>query len=105
MATHFDGSWLGLIFPLGFLVLFTAPFYIVAYICFRRQYRELFRVLGVVGAIVVSGVLISLPRHLHLFEYLDRHRREMPWLCFVDLPVSLVCLFGPFYAAAWVLRV
>lgn len=104
VITHADGHWVGSLFALGFLVLFATPFYVVAYICFRRRYRELFTVLGVVAAIVVFGVLISLPRHLHVYEFFDRHQRDMPWIVFLGLPVSLVCLFGPFYAAAWVLR-
>ena len=86
-------------------MLFSLPFYVVAYICYRRQYQQLYSVLGVVGAIAVFGVLISLPQRWHFFDFFDRHLRDMPWMAFVGLPVSLLALFGPFYAAGWVFRV
>jgi len=104
VITRADGHWVGALVTLGFLGLFAIPFYLVAYICFRRQYRELFRVLGVVASIVVFSELFAIQRQLHVFDYFDRHLREMPWLCILGIPVSLVCLFGPFYAAQWVLR-
>lgn len=105
VITHPDGGWLGMVWGLGFLVVLAAPFTLAACFCFRRQYQGLLHVLGVVGAILVFGVLVSLPCHLHLFEYLERHLRETPWHLIVGLPVGLVCLFGPVYAAVWVVRV
>ena len=104
ILTHSKGDWLQAIFPLCFTVLFAAPFLVVASICFRRHYRELFSVLGVVGAVVVFGVLMSLPHRLHVFDFFRRHEEDLPWVVVLGLPVSLICLFGPFYAAAWVLR-
>jgi uncharacterized membrane protein len=84
-AMHFDGSWFGLIFTLSFLVFFPAPFYIVAYICFRRRYRELYSVLGVIGAFVVFVMLMSLPRQLHLSSIIlmvmhERCRGCLSWV-------------------------
>lgn len=100
IATRFDGNWISLAFGFGFIALLTAPFYIVAYICFIRKYRELYRVLGIVGAIVIFGILISLPSDLHLYEFLSRYHKEMPWTLIIGIPISLFCLIGPFYAAS-----
>jgi len=100
---HNDGNWFGSLFVLGFLNLFAAPFVAVAYICFRRQYRELFNVLAAVGAYIVFGVLISLPNHWHVTE-LYRLTDKSPWLIFLALPVSFLCLFAPFYSATWFYR-
>jgi hypothetical protein len=101
---HSDGDWFGTFFALGFSGLCAAPFVAVAYICFRRQYRELFSVLGVVGAIVVFGVLTSLPNHWHVNEFFVRRIDQSPAFAFLGLPVSLLCLFAPFYGATWFYR-
>ena len=105
VITHSKGDWLTAIFPLAFVVLFALPFFVVAYICFRRRYRQLYSVLGVVVAIVVLGVLMSLPHRWHIIEFFIRHEQNLPWLPILELPVSLICLFVPFYAAVWVSRV
>jgi hypothetical protein len=104
VITHIDNDWFGSLFALGFLALFAAPFYVVAYICLRRHYRALFDVLGAVGAIVVFGVLIELPNHWHVNEFFVRRINESQWFAFLGLPVSLLCLFVPFYGASWFLR-
>ncbi len=98
-----DSNLVGSLFALSFLVLFAAPFYAVAYTCLRRQYRELFNILGVVGAIVVFGVL-SLPNHWLLNEFFVQRIDQSPWFAFLGLPVSLLCLFAPFYGATWFFR-
>ena len=97
-------NWPAAFFPLGFLVLLASPFLAVAYICFRRQYRELFSVLGVVGAIVVFEVLISMPFHWHVLDSLAGLTEKSPVFAFLGLPVSLLCLFAPFYGATWFYR-
>jgi hypothetical protein len=99
-----DGDWFGSFFLLGFTGLCAVPFVAVAYICYHRQYRELFNVLGAVGAIVVFGVLISLPNHWHVDEFWIRRVDQSPWLAFLAFPVSLLCLFVPFYGATWFYR-
>ncbi|MGA2871359.1 MAG: hypothetical protein ABSF34_19630 [Verrucomicrobiota bacterium] len=82
----------------------TLPFYIVAYYCVRREYRKIFHVLGVVGAVVVCGVLMDLPFRRPVMDFFVNHTEEYPWLVFLGLPVSLLFLFGPFYAAGWFYR-
>jgi hypothetical protein len=49
-------------------VLVALPFLAVAYICFRRQYRKLFLVLGVVGCIAVFCELFMLPDQLGFWD-------------------------------------
>ena len=105
VITHIKGDWLDALFALAFVALFATPFLVVAYVCLRRQYRELFTVLGVVGAIVVFGVLVALPHRLHILDFFVRHGEDLPWVAGLGLPVSLIFLVTPFYAAAWVLRV
>jgi hypothetical protein len=99
-----DGNWFGAFFVLGFLVSCATPCFAVAYICFRRRYRELFNVLGAVGAIIIFGVLILLPNHWHVNEFFVRRALENPLFAFSGLVVSLLCLFVPFYGATWFYR-
>lgn len=106
VVTHSQGHWAGAVFPMVVLVLFVTPFLIVAKIVYRRTYRELFRVLGVVGAIIVLGTFASLLDRSHvLFDFLYRHADDSPWLPLLGFPLSLLCLFAPMYASAWVWRV
>jgi len=104
VLTHPQGGGIETSLALGFIALVCTPFYIVAYICFRRHYRKLFDVLTVVGAVLVFGLLTTLPREWHIPEFF---MQRGPWFglrAFLSLPVSLLWLFGPFYAAAWVFR-
>ncbi len=94
-------SWLGFIFVAVVSLLIASPFFAVAYFCLRRQYRKIFLVVGIVGSIFVFGGLMTLPRQLGLFEYLVRHERENPVYGLIGLPLALLALFGPAYAAGW----
>ena len=97
-------------FFLLFPMLVAAPFLAIAYICLRRQYRKLFLVLGVVGAIAVFGLLMALPDQMGITEYVHHNldtidkMRAHRWLDFLAGPFFLLCLFGPIYAAAWFYR-
>jgi hypothetical protein len=71
-----NGNWFGTFFVLGFLVFCTTPCFAVAYICFRRKYRELFNILGAVGAIII--LLITLPNCWPVNEFFLRRVPEHP---------------------------
>jgi len=105
---HPDGDWTGTMLAIVFAALVCAPFYIVAFICFRRRYRELVDVVAFVGGIVVFCFLVELPLRLHIHElFQDRYLEGGAWnelREMLGLPVSVLCLFGPFYAAAWFFR-
>jgi hypothetical protein len=105
VATRWDGDWSDLLFCLILVpAVLVAPFLAVAYFCLRRQYRKLFLVLGGVGAIAIFFGLTALPRELHLHELMHRHIRENPGLAFLGLPLSLLSMFVPIFAAAWFFR-
>jgi hypothetical protein len=101
---RWTGDWLALAFTLVFPLLVAAPFLAVAYICLRRQYRKLFLVLGVIGCIVVFAGLSALFEQLGMFQFMDRQEHENRGLAFLFLPLVLLSLFGPIYAAAWFFR-
>ena len=110
IAMRWEGGWFDVFFLLIFPALIAAPLLAVAYICFRRQYRKLFLVLGVVGAVAVFGLLMALPEWLGIETYFRDNldsvdkMRARPWLNFVAGPFFLVCLFGPLFAGAWFYR-
>jgi hypothetical protein len=107
--THPQGGWIATGLAFDILALFCAPFYVVAYICFRRRYRKLFNVLAVAGAIVVYCILSSLPRHLRIQEFyvVDPRSLDGPWSAFralLGLAVSLLCILVPYCGALWIYR-
>jgi threonine/homoserine efflux transporter RhtA len=87
-----------------FLTVFSAPFLWVAYICFREKYHRLVTVFAAIGAVVICGMLISLPERLGIQDFFFHEVLDHPWLIIIDLPLSLICLFWPFWAAAWFFR-
>jgi hypothetical protein len=105
-----NGDWPSTLFLFGLHLLIAGPFLAVAYFCLRRQYRKLFLVLGVVGAVVLFGTLLMLPDRLGIGKYFhynvatidQMHAR--PWLPFVALLYHLLSLFGPIVLAAWFYR-
>jgi len=102
IITHLPIDWI-MALVLAFVILIISQFYRVAYICFRRQYRQLFKVAGVIGAIVVFGEIQSLLRRWHLelhpIEPSDSLLAALGHL-FVDLLITL----GPLFVAAWLYR-
>lgn len=106
IGMRWNGDWsdiLGFIVPLMPLLV-AAPFLAVSYICFRRQYRKLFIVLGVIGCIAVFAELSALPEQLGMFQFMDRHIHENHDYAFLGLPLAFLVVFGPIYAAAWFYR-
>ncbi len=103
---QWDGDWLGLLLRLTFNAIIAGPFLAVAYFCFRRQYRRLFLVLGVVGAFALFVSLVTLPEKLGIEKYFhdgmnaDR-MLDQPWLGLIAMLYFLVSLFGPIVVAAW----
>ncbi|NLF08851.1 MAG: hypothetical protein GX594_12850 [Pirellulaceae bacterium] len=102
-----DGSGSGFVV---FAVLFTImvvslPSFGVAYYCFRREYRKIFLIVGLIGGIAVWGVLLKLPDWLGIYERVMDHKNPHNiWLGILGLPLSLLFLFGPIFAAAWFFR-
>ncbi len=103
-VVRWSGDWFFEAFSLIFSLLFVGPFLAVAYFCLRRQYRKLSLVLGVIGTIVIFGGLWALPERLDVFHFMERHTREHDALAVLGLPLCLLLLFGPAYAAAWFYR-
>ncbi len=85
-------------------LVFAAPFLATAYFCLRRQYRKIFLVVGAVGCMVIFFGLSALPEQLGLFKFMAHHLVENHDLAFLGLPICLLLLFGPIYAAAWFCR-
>jgi len=110
IATQWEGGWFDAFFLLIFPIVIAAPFFAVAYSCLRRQYRKIFLVLGIVGAVAVFGLLMALPEWLGIEKYFYDNMqsvdnmRARPWLDMLAGPFFLLCLFGPIYAAAWFYR-
>jgi hypothetical protein len=106
VGVRWNGDWYdGLAFFVLILPLLrAAPFLAMAYLCLCRQYRKLFLVLGVVGAIIVFWEFMSLPEQLGLYQLMDHRIHEDHALTFLGLPLALLFLFGPAYAAAWFFR-
>jgi hypothetical protein len=99
------GGWLERLLLLGILAAFAVPPLAIAYYCCCRQYRRIFIILGILSAIAVYVELMILPGQLGVHEFVARriHNGEHEW-AFVGLPISLLFLFGPIYAAAWFYR-
>jgi hypothetical protein len=101
---QWNGDWFSLAFVLVFPLAIATPCLAVAYLCLRRLYRKLFLVVGVIGCMVVFAGLSALPGQLGIFQFMERHERENRDLAIVFLPLGLLMLFGPIYAAAWFYR-
>jgi hypothetical protein len=94
------GSWFGAVVMLIVSLAIAAPLLAAAYICFRRRYRELFLVLGVIGCILVFAELSALPEQLGIWEFLSRRIDEHREYAFLALPLALLLLFFPIYTVA-----
>jgi hypothetical protein len=92
------------VFLLVLMAILATPCFAVAYIVWRRAYRKLLLVLGGVGALIIYGGLIMLPGQLGMHEFMVRHVHEDYGFAFLALPVALLSLFVPIYAAAWFFR-
>jgi hypothetical protein len=103
-------DWAAMFFLIAVSAIIAAPCIAVAYLCFRRQYRKLFLVVGVVGMVVLYFGLLALPGSLGIDRYLrdnldnveQMHAR--PWL---DLAFGVYCIGSlavAILAAAWFYR-
>jgi hypothetical protein len=91
------------LFLIPFTLLFAGVPLSISYFAFTRQYRPIVGIVATIGALIVWGLLMSLPRRLGMYEWPLR-TKEMPWLFLIELPLALLSLFGPFYAAGWFYR-
>ena len=105
--SRFDGEWLAPLFVLTAFATCIFPLYATAYICYRRRYRQLYRVVGLVAAMIVFDVSMLLSRQLqqwwderYLRPELNDPLHITPWVHVVGLPLALACLLVPFWAAA-----
>jgi hypothetical protein len=98
-----DGDWGWGIFTIYFTGLMAGVPLAISYFAFRREYRHVVIVVAVVAAFFVFGALMSLPSRLGNRDFLLRQGNEMPGFI-ISLPLCLLWLFGPYYAAAWFLR-
>ena len=99
-----EGDWGWAIFTIYFTAIMAGVPLAISFFAFRREYRHLTIVVAVVAAFCVFGALILLPSRFGIQDFVFQHTREAPWLIIIALPVSLLCFFGPFYAAAWFFR-
>jgi hypothetical protein len=90
-----SGDWFGLAFVLIVDLALAAPCLAFAYLCLRRQYRQLFLVLGVVGSLAVFVELELLPGQLGVFEIFNRYVHTDHAFALLGLPLCLLMLFGP----------
>ncbi len=104
VVRNWDGGWFSTLFVIIISLLISLPFLAVAYFCLQRQYRKIFLVVGIVGGIFVYGVLISLPEKFGWFEFIDRHQPGNLGVSLLALPLVILFIFGPIYAAAWFFR-
>ncbi len=101
LAEH---NWGWAVFILFLTVLVAGVPLAISYFAFRREYRHLTIVVAAILALCVFDVLMSLPGRFGIQEFFFQQGQERPWLIIISLPLSLLCLFGPFYAAAWSFR-
>jgi hypothetical protein len=97
-----EGEWADVfaVFVPLFSVLRAAPCLATAYFCFRRQYRKIFLVVGIVGGLILFIELQALPEQLGWFQDMDRLiHRESGYGSF-GLPFALLMFFVPILAAA-----
>jgi hypothetical protein len=90
------------VFAVPLLLVCSGLFIAVAYLVFRRQYRFPCTLVSALGALVVFGVLMSLPKRFGLYEWSETWI-DSPW-AFIGLPLSLATLLVPFYGAHWAYR-
>ncbi len=103
VVRNWDDGWFSTLFVIFISLLISLPFLAVAYFCLQRQYRKIFLVVGVIGCIPVCFVLMSLPDKFGWFEFIDRHEPGSG-LSLLALPLVILFIFGPIYAAAWFFR-
>jgi hypothetical protein len=100
IVAKWNGSWFSLCSgAFSILSLVVVPL-MLGYVTFRRRYHELCSVLAMLGAIAAWSVLMDLPRRLHWYEFISGPLMDTPLMIFPNLGLSLLFLFGPFYAAA-----
>jgi hypothetical protein len=110
IVRRWNGDWFGTILALAFLLLFVSPFLAVAVICWRRRYHQLFLVIGVIGTLAIFGLLNALPEWFGMFEFFRSMESDSPLASigfpvgFVEVPLVLLSVFAPIYAAAWFFR-
>jgi hypothetical protein len=85
-------------------VSLASPFLAAMYYCFRREYRKLYLVLGVIGALVIYIELLLLPDQFGVNMFIDRRIHDSPYNLLI-MPFVLLSIFIPIYAAAWFYRV
>jgi hypothetical protein len=97
-----DGEWTDVfaVFVPLFSVLRAAPCLATAYFCFRRQYRKIFLVIGIVGGFALFVELQTLPEQLGWFQDMDRLIHREPGYRFLGLPFALLIFLVPILAAA-----
>jgi hypothetical protein len=98
------GDWGGGLFWGVIPTLLAAPFLAAGYVCYRRRYRSLIAIVGVVGCIVVYIGVMAMPEQLGLFEFADLDGHDSPWAVGLGFAAFGFFLLGPAYAATWFCR-
>lgn len=101
---YVERDWLWVIFSLWFGMLVTGIPLAISYLVFRRAYRRLTSIAAFLAALVLWSALMSLQRHFKVDEFFYSQVTVRTWFLFIALPVTLLGLFGPIYAAAWFYR-
>lgn len=92
-------DWSGYVFTLAVTALMTLPLGWGAYSCWRQKYRNVVAVFAVVGAVLFYFVLTKLLHESEVMESLMQQQRTQRWLIWIMLPLSILFLIGPFFAA------
>lgn len=105
LFTNRSGSAFRVFFMTLYFLVISLPSFAVVYYCFRREYRKIFLIVGLIGGIAVFAVLLRLPDWLGFHEYILNHKNpNETWIGILGLPLGLLFLFGPIFAAAWFFR-
>lgn len=99
-ALQSNGDWftLGLLAVMAFLLVLIPCG--MGYLVYQRRYHELCSVLAMLASIAMFFILSSLPRRFGWYSGLD-WLDQTTALGFLGIWMSLLLLFGPFFAAAW----
>ena len=70
----------------------------------RNAYLAAVTVFACTLALFTFGFVVLLPRNAGAYDFLDTLVSKRPLLAFVALPLSILFLVAPYYAAKWAYR-
>lgn len=98
LYTHFNHEWFHILLMLLLTFICSLIPLSIADCIYRRAYLQLITLSATVGSILVWGLLMRLSSS-GIQKYLSEHLLRNYGVDILGLPLSLLFLFGPFYAA------